>query len=36
MQLVKEKRKEPNTELFRIANAKLEDLEAEVAAERKS
>ena len=36
MQVVKEKRKEPNAELFRIANAKLEDLEAEVAEERKS
>ena len=35
MQVVKEKRKEPNAELFRIANAKLEDLEAEVAEERK-
>jgi succinate dehydrogenase / fumarate reductase flavoprotein subunit len=36
MQVVKEKRQEPNAELFRIANAKLEDLESEVAAERKS
>ncbi len=36
MQVIKEKRKEPNAELFRIANAKLEDLEAEVAAERKA
>lgn len=36
MQVIKEKREEPNAELFRIANAKLEDLEAEVAEERKS
>ena len=36
MQVVKEKRKDPNSELERIANAKLEDLEAEVAEERKS
>ena len=36
MEIIKEKRPEPNTELFRIANAKLEDLEAEVASERKS
>jgi len=31
----KEKRQEPNAELFRIANSKLEDLETEVAEERK-
>ena len=36
MQVVKEKRKDPNPELERIANATLEDLEAEVAEERKS
>jgi hypothetical protein len=36
MQVVKEKRKDPNPELHRIANAELEDLESEVAAERKS
>ncbi len=36
MQVIKEKRKEPNAELFRIANATMEDLEAEVAEERKS
>ena len=36
MEVIKEKRQEPNAELFRIANAKLEDLETEVAAERKS
>ena len=35
MQVSKEKRQEPNAELFRIANAKLEDLETEVASERK-
>ena len=35
MQVVKDKRKDPNSELERIANAKLEDLEAEVAEERK-
>ena len=35
MDVIKEKREEPNAELFRIANAKLEDLETEVAAERK-
>ena len=34
MQVIKERRKEPNPELERIANAKLEDLEVEVAAER--
>ena len=36
MQVIKERRKDPNPELERIANAKLEDLEAEVAEERKS
>jgi len=36
MDVIKEKRKEPNAELIRIANAKLEDIETEVAAERKS
>ena len=36
MHVVKEKRQEPNVELHRIANAELEDLESEVAAERKS
>jgi len=36
MDIIKEKRKEPNAELIRIANAKLEDIETEVAAERKS
>ena len=36
MQVIKERRKDPNLELERIANAKLEDLEAEVAEERKS
>ena len=36
MQVIKERRKDPNPKLERIANAKLEDLEAEVAAERKS
>jgi succinate dehydrogenase / fumarate reductase flavoprotein subunit len=35
MQVIKERRKDPNLELERIANAKLEDLEAEVAEERK-
>ena len=32
----KAKRQEPNTDLFRIANSKLEDLETEVEEERKS
>ena len=35
MQVVKERREEPDAELYRIANSKLEDLESEVAAERK-
>ena len=35
MQVIKERRKDPNPELERIANSKLEDLEAEVAKERK-
>ena len=34
MEVFKEKRQEPNEELFRIAHAKLEDLEMEVALER--
>ena len=36
MQVTKVRRKEPNPELERIANAKLEDLELEVDEERKS
>ena len=35
MEILKEKRQEPDEELFRIAHAKLEELEFEVASERK-
>ena len=34
MDVQKEKRKDPDEELFRIANLKLEDLELEVANEK--
>ena len=35
MQVAKERREDADPELERIANSKLEDLESEVAAERK-